>query len=481
MSRRTLLTGSAAPAFEIPDPLPGGGGGDPDPGTGWPDTDDTTLLALRPAGRVVASGTVANTAARNTESARLVAAIDADGLGGGYGYWDYAGPDYRTELFLQPGTYTGGGNSAWRSVVGTDPDNRTVLASDVANGGVIHSFGSHYMENLHLTAITNSENSAPKYPWHITGGEMCIAANCTFDLSQIEPGTIEGGSGIAGWVGADGDSGMTILLYKCHFEPGPLANTLNIHGPGGELRLPMTTIFVDCTGLDSLELYAPGDVATEGGGSRLYVINTPVAKVGAAAGCHVYTDGAAPAMSSNAGTIHRGVTEWPIPEGGMSDLWSEHFYPSSVGSGYTYTPTVTDAAPFQPVVGRTYYTRIRPDRAARYTHFGVTCTTAAGQYAIRSNPADSPYVRDEAPPIESLDPDVTLALGANQWKAYYAYTRYPGDNGFWHRVEFSSSSARVTGSATLAGITDCAYTDNGTTLVPVAAGTPHPLPFVRAT
>lgn len=480
MSRRSLLAATGR-APVIPDP-PDGGGGDPDP-TGWPTTTDPVVLAMRPTGRLVASGTATDTATRDALASSLAAAVDADAQAG-FLYWDGIGPDYRTELFVQPGTYAGGGNSSWRAIVGTDTNQRTVLASSVANGGVIHSFGSHYMENLHLTAQTNGSNTAPKYPWHITGGEMNIAANCTFDLSQIEPDTVTGGEGIAGWVGADGDAGMTIVFYGCHFEPGPLMNTLNLHGPAtGDLRLPMTTIFVNCTGLNGVEIYCPGGVATAGGGSRLYVINTPVAGLGADTGCHVYTNSAAPAMTANAGTIHRDVTTWPIPDGGLSDLWSDYFYPSSIGDEpTTIAPTVTDAAPMAPVAGRTYLTRVRLPSALHVNVSGVTITTAAGQVRQFHFPADTPYAVDEAPsPAHPTTNPETVTMGQMPWTHYYAYTRYPGGNGIWHKVQFTNASARVTGSAQLAGLTDCYYTDDGTTLVPVAAGTPHPVPFIRAT
>ena len=480
MSRRTLLAAAGSSVGTIPDP-PDGGGGDPDPpGTTWPTTTDPVLLAMRPTGRVVASGVATDATTYNALSESTADAVSTEGQTG-YLYWDYSGPDYRTTLFLQPGaTYPGGGAFDWRAIVGTSATTRALMERRDNSGGVIHSFGSMYLENLTLRPLTTTDNSAPKYPWHMTGGKMYIAANCAFDLSQIEADTIEGGSGIAGWIGTDGDSAMTIVLYKCDFISGPKANTLNIHD-GGPPEHPMTLIFVDCTGLDSLGLVCPGGPSSDGEKNKLYVIDTPCASLWADDDGEVYTDGDAPAASGSTGTINRGVTTWPIPDGGLSEHWQDYFYPSSVGGTYTYTPTVSDAAPFQPVVGRTYYTRLRPDRAGRWTHSGVTGTTAAGQYVSRHQPADTPYARDEDPTIELVYPDTTLAVGTNAMKAYFAYSRYPGDNGFWIKQSFSSASARVTGSAMLAGITDCAYTDDGTTLVPVAAGTPHPLPFIRAT
>lgn len=483
MSRRLLLSGRTADPVVIPDPLPGdGGGGDPDPGggTGWPATTDPVLLALRPAGNVAASGTVTDTESFFNESDRQIAAIVAQ-TQAGYGFWDYGGPDYRTAIFMQPGnTYPGGGSYDWRSLVGTDPDNRSVMERRDNSGGVIHSFSSLYLENLHLRPLTTAGKSAPKYPWHITGGKMCIAASCAFDLSAIEPDTIEGGDGIAGWIGADGDSAMTIVLYKCDFIPGPLANTLNIHD-GGPPEHPMTLIFVECTGLDGVEVFCPGGPSEDGQKNRLYVIDTPVAALGCDTDGEVFTNGSAPAMVASTGTIHRGVTDWPIPAGGVSEFWADYYYPSSIGTTYTYTPTVADAAPFQPVPGRTYFTRLRPDRAGRYTHSGVTATTPAGQWKIQHGPADTAYERDVPISATTLTPDTPVTAGINEWRGYYAYSRYPGDNGFWTYVAFSSASARITGSAELAGLTDCFYSDDGATLVPVAAGTPHPLPFIRAT
>lgn len=469
----------------MPPPPDGGGGGgtdpDPPPAVGWPTTTDPVLLAMRPTGRVVASGTVANTAARDTESERQVNAILSEARTG-YGYWDYGGPDYRTAIFMQPGTYTGGGQYEWRSLVGTNPANRTVMEARNNSGGVVHSFSSLYMENLRLVPLTTVDNSAPKYPWHITGGRMCIAANCAFDLSQIESDTIEGGSGIAGWIGADGDSGMTIILYKCDFIPGPKANTLNIHD-GGPPEHPMTLVFVDCTGLDNLGLVCPGGASTDGQKNRLYVINTPCASLWADGNGEVFTNSAAPAATGSTGTITRGVTAWPVPAGGLSELWEDYYYPSSVGAAYKYQPAVTDAAPMAPVPGRTYYTRLRPDRAGRYTHGGVTVTTVGGQISQSHTPSDTLYTRNEPvnPQIPQVDP-IAVTSGELAWRAYYAYSRYPGDNGFWHKVRFTGSSAvRVTGSAQLGGLTDCYYSDDGVTLVPVTAGTPHPLPFIRAT
>lgn len=475
------MLAAASSGVPIVDPPP-----DPEPPTsGWPSTADATLLALRPSGRVVASAEATDSATRDTAATALLNAVYADARTG-FGYWDGIGPDYRTDLFLVPGnTYTGGGNSDWRAIVGTNPATRTLIEARNNSGGVIHSFGSIYMENLHLRPLTTVEKSAPKYPWHITGGEMCVAARCTFDLSAIEADTIQGGNGIAGWVGADGKQGMTIIFYKCDFIAGPIANTLNIHGQGSTEDNPMTLAFIDCTGLNSVEVFTPGaDVTASGERNRFYIINTPMSKIGGNANTDIYTDGAAPAMALNAATITRGTTAWDVPEGGLSDLWADYYYPSSIGvAPIKLTPTVSDAAPMQPVAGRTYITRIRNTTAMRVTHSGVTVTTAGGQVSYTHIPADSPYLRNEAasPAHPTLDP-LTVTSGDMTWKAYYAYSRYPGDNGFWHKVRFTGSSAvRVTGSAQLAGLTDCYYSDDGVTLVPVAAGTPHPLPFIKST
>ena len=64
---------------------------------------------------------------------------------------------------------------------------------------------------------------------------------------------------------------------------------------------------------------------------------------------------------------------------------------------------------------------------------------------------------------------------------YYAYTRYPGDHGFWVQFAADNASLRVEGSAELPGLTDCYYTDDGTTLTQVNAGTRFPVLRLRGT
>lgn len=479
MSLLSLLAGTTG-SIVVPPVDP------PAPTTGWPTTTDPVVLAMRPTGRTVTEGRATDDATAATESTRQVNAIQADARPDGFGYWDMAGPDYRTTLFYAPGTYSGSAPSDWRALVGENPSSRSLIAKRDNSGGVVHSFGSLYMENLHLQGLTTTDHFTPKYPWHMTGGQMCIAANCTFDNSAVTSDVTTGDGGIAGWLGADGTSGMTIILYKCNFVAGVRGNGLNIHGPSGAMSKPMTLVFVDCTGLDTVEILAPGILASNGQPSRMYVINTPMAKIGAGPGCYVYTNGTAAAHPGNEGTIVRSTTTWPVPTGGIDTPWSSYYYPSKIGTGtYDSTHTVTDAAPFQPVVGRTYFTRIRLDQAMHVTHAGVYVTTAAGRLGVSTQPATTPYLADEVPnaaaPVTVGANSADAVLGTQAIKQYNAYSRYPGDNGIWVKCAFSSSSVRVSGSSQIAGMTDCAYSDDGTTLVPVTAGTPHPRMFIRST
>lgn len=450
----------------------------------WPETTDPDLLALRPAGRTLGTAYVSGPDVAAQVATDLLTTYQ-QGTRGGYLAWDGTGPQYRTTLFLAPGVFGGGGNSEWRAVVGLDPENRTVLESKIPNGGVIHSFGSHYMENLHLTCLTDldrpeGEANVPKYPWHITGGEMCIAANCTFDLSQVHPDTLGGG---AAWVGADGSGGMTVLLYNCHFIPGPLNNIINIHGPasGEPMQFPMQYIVVNCTGLESLPMFCPGGPDVHGNGSEMWIINTPVASIEGLAGDHIYVDSDVPVLPGNQATIHRNVTEWPIPEGGLSSLWQSYFYPSDIGNEPTdITVEVPDAAPFAPTPGRTYYTKVPFTRAARATHIGVTVTQAAGNAGLTMVTADTQYIWDEEPTPILLEENTPTQVGLTVRQHYYAYTRYPGTNGIWHLCSFDDPGVRVMGSEALPGIVECRYTDDGVTFHDVPEGTAHPIPVFRA-
>jgi hypothetical protein len=191
----------------------------------------------------------------------------------------------------------------------------------------------------------------------------------------------------------------------------------------------------------------------------------------------VYTDTDLPVVG-NPVAVNRNTTALPnIVDGSLPEI-NAVYYPSALTDTTPadyYAAAVTDAAPMAPVPGRMYLTRVPLPEAQRIQRVGFTCTTAAGSYGAHLEPADTAYVRDADPSLSLPGTGTALAVGANSYQHYYAYTRYPGDNGIWAKVRFDNAAARVTGSAQLPGLAECAYTDDGVTLVPVTAGTPHPL------
>lgn len=478
MSRRLLVAAGGSV---------GGGGGPVDPDdpdappqtSDWPTTADITVLALRPEGRTLAARYATNDAQVTEADDILQDAVFDAGLAGGYSAWGDPGPDYSTRLVLAPGTYVDSAITAWRAVVGAGgPGNRTIIDKPGASGGAVHSYGAAYMENLHMVGHGIPNETGPKYPWHITGGPYSVAVNCTFDCSGYESATA--------FVGADGSSGHLIVLYKCDFIA--LAGddgSFNIHGPGDSSTpaLPLSLVFIDCIGLDDVALSVPAGVAGNGEGSTLHVINTPCASIGGTTGTHVYTDGDAPASGTNAATIHRDVTSWTPPEHAPlpdNDEGYDYYYPSAITSPPT-TQRIdgVTTAPFQPVSGRTYLTRVHLDQAMRVTHCGVTLTTAAGNVKLRPEPANT-LTGNPPGDVAVFGGGQAAALGDVVYQHQYARTRYPGSPGIWVGMQFDNTTVRVTGSTQIpAG--DMYYTDDGTTFTPVTPGTLHPLAFVRGT
>lgn len=467
----------------------GGGGVDPDapvvvPPTDYPYTTDPLILALRPDGRLLAAVRVSTPEQVTAADTTLNNAVSTEGFKGGYLAWGDSGPDYSTRQVMSAGTYPDAGITDWRAVVGAGgPGNRTVINKPGASGGAVHSYGAAYMENLHMVGHGVPNATGPKYPWHITGGPYSVAVNCVFDCSGYESSTA--------FIGADGQPGHLIVIYKGDFRalPGD-SGSFNIHGPadGTPPDRPLTLVFIDCIGLDETGLSVPAGVATNGEGSSLYVINTPCASLSGVAGTHIYTDGDAPASGFNAATIHRGVSQWtppdhaPLPD---NDYGYGYYYPSAIASPpSTHKAKPTVDGQLQPVAGRIYYVKVHLDTAARITHSGVSASVGGGTWNVRHDPIEP---QNAGQPPATGDPwgggaDIgALAVGSNLWQHYYARSRYPGSPGFWVAIKFSSTAARVDGSTAYAA-GEAYYSDNnGASVVAVAPGALHPLPFLRGT
>lgn len=488
--RRLLLTGKQP--LQIPAPPDGGGGGPIDPGPtnplypGWPATTDTFLESIRPKGRRIITTSVGIPgAAYTTVAAAATAAanaVNADGLDGGL-YWDGAGPDYRNDVLIGPAIYNEeGGGGQWNCYVGTsgDPTN-TVLQFGGDSGGTLHTFGSIYLENLTIKAYSVDGDVSPKYPWHITGGPITIAANCIFDVRGAVSGvSAVGGNRTAGLVGKD--SSVLTIFYKCKFIGDPAAGItgFNMHGGSTPGRWPETCIFLDCETENISGIGSTGNLSLTGERSKLYVINLThdglLGEISSDANTDVFTN---TSLALTGGTtITYGVNEPPALVNGMLPELDAFFYPSAIGEQGDQSVTVTDAAPMSPVANRQYYVKIRLTEAQRIQVAGYVCSFADGNYGISLEPVDTPYELDKLPSLDLLGTSVPLALGRVASQHYYAYTRYPGDNGIWVKVRFNSATAQIMGSAQLPGLTDCFYTDDGVSLNAVTAGTPHPLLFI---
>ena len=485
---RRLLLGGTGPALVVPDPPEGGDPPvdppvDPTPSThtGWPATTDPTLAAIRPAGRVIAARTVGGSAPTDPNlGAALTAAKQASEVEGQTGslYWDGTGPDYRTDVILATGNHPGPhGGHAWVNIVGAtgDPADTTIAATG-SGSGVLHLWGSSHIEGVTLKAIFDPASGAPKYAVHLTSGPYAVNtfANVTFDTAAAAGTPPPGGQETGGSVGSDGGFGQYTLFYKCRFPTGGM----NLHGgPVGDQ--PMTMIFIDC--------YAPHDIGfaglgtTTGGKDKLYVIGGTVGSITSDTTTDVYTDRDCPV--TGAASVTRGHTDWPKPTRGLPPLQTTLYTPSAVATGPSTTSvTVTDLAPMAPVPGRIYVQRVPARPGLRVTHAGYTATTAAGEHLIRHDPADTPYVRNGAanPSLASGTPADPVTVGTNAWRHYYAYTRYPGDNGIWVGIQWDSAAVRVQGSASLPGLTDCYWSDDGNTLTKATPGTPFPRAHISA-
>ena len=454
-----LLTACTRPATQPPDVHHGAGT------PLWPATTQA-LAAMRPTGRLLGTrrvalsdATDASIAAANDAGATLVT---TDSRSGGALSWNYTGPDYRVDTLVGPGTHTGSGTGSWKCIVGTDPVERPVVSTTGLASGTIHTYGSAWLENLRIESRTDG-TGRPKYPWHITGGQVSVAINCEFWTDGAQA------------IGMDGESGHYVLLYGC-----TLNSTTNFHGPadGSNQSAPITYVLVNCTSTHDVTMTATP--ITGGGKSTIHVIGGSIPGIVTNAHIDVYTDH--PTMPvTGANSTTRGVTTWPGLVGGLPDNWRAHYYPSKIGQASRIEPGLAGAAPMAPVPGRVYITRVKSTTAMRARRVHVQCTTAAGQFAAFFTPADASLGAPTAAPAALLAPTTALTAGDKSWTHYYAYTRHPGDGGWWAKCQFSSADARVLGSTILAGETDCYYSDDGTTLVPVAAGTAHPVMAISDT
>lgn len=447
---------------------------DPDPGTnGWPTANDPTVTALRPAGRVVQAYRVGGTDSTHSTigaaSDAAQAAQSAAGRQTAVAWLGNPGPDYRCDILVAPGVrneHLGWGG--WNNLVGTGPGLTIREAGE--SQGVIHTFGSMHLENLTIESAVNGSNLSPKYALHITGAEQLTAVDVTFDVTDAVGSSNWSGGGV---MGADFLDGSVGYFYGCTFR-GESGQEGNLHGPadGSPVTQGLVMCFIDCTYEGGLSGPQFGGASPAAGSNSMYVIGGTMTQINAGTGTHVYTNLDVPVVGG--GTVTRGVTSWPQPTTGLHPRWHAYYLPSSIGSEpVTYTPTVSDAATMTPVAGRTYVTRVKPPTAFHATSVRHTSSGGGGLYGVHINPADS-----TAPTVApSLDwPNVA---GQNTTDHYYFHTRYPGDDGFWVYQRFNGSVTGVVGSAQLAGVTDCYYID-GVALVPVTAGTPHPLPTLVA-
>lgn len=465
MSLLGLLAASSGGGSMPPIPTPTGV---------WPETTDPILQALRPSGRrLYWDGLVGGDLGPSMDA--LKAVTGGEGATG-YLFWDGAGPEYRGDLLLAPGQYSGAGVAGFSNIVGTNPADRALCTSAGSSSGVFHTWGSCHLENLVIEAISDA-SGAPKYCIHMTAGVNAVQtfANVRFDASLATGPVPEGGQGNAGTVGSDGGGGQLTVFYKCEFASAGM----NLHG-GPITDRPMVMVFIDCIAPHGVGFAGTG--TSSGGKDELWVIGGNIASITSGSTTDVYTDRSPGQISvTGAHATHWDTSEWPIPIQGLSPFMRDFYYPSNIGVDEVQEVYVTDKAPMNLVPGRTYIQRVPMDFAARIGHSQATIVTPAGNVALSLQPVNDAYGTPPSPPTGSLTPTTAASAGVFEWKNYYAWTRYPGQDGFWVKFSGTSSACTVESSAQLPGLTECYYTDDGTTLTRVNAGARFPVLRIRGT
>lgn len=480
MTRRLLL--AAGGGASTPPADPGDGGG-----VEFPATTDPTLLALRPTGmRNLAAVTATPGADMSTLIDTITDAQEAQ-FETPYGAF---GPDHSGVLLLPPGEYVGGfGTGQWLAVVGTtgNPEDVVIHSDTIQADGVMHPFSPVYIEGVTLKGSWNpSLDQSPKYAAHIAGSQRTTFANVIFDVSEAHiSSAVDSTWGCAGTVGMDGAPGISLTFYRCTFldVTGEGRLGMNLHGgPAGDT--PAVVAFIDCTIPKGIGYNGPGGPVDD----KVYVIGGTVGgsfQVGG--GVHVYTDHDN-TVTGAAGTT-RGVTTWPTPTSrGLSALWLDYYYPSSLATlGTTVVrASVADAAPMTPVAGRTYYCPVPVASAVHLNRWGLYVRSGAGKawgWLPQPDPGiyfGSPFPRDE-PEVSAFPINVTLTAGEMLNPYFYSWVLYPatsaGGNRAWFHFKIpDTTGVTIDGSAMLPGLHDCYYSDdNGVTLVKATAGTPFPL------
>jgi hypothetical protein len=490
-----------------------GGGGDPDPPdppdapqATWPTTSDPVLTALRPAGRVLGVFTVDDrfsvTAANkhNPEPAFEGIFDTEDGLqvadaGANWNLFPQVdvGPDYRGDVIVAQDTYqVAMGSGGWGAMVGAaatrpvdDFGEATILQAandgtdpDVGGGGIIHSFGSLYLEGITLRSYSvDGHDVAPKYPWHITGGQVMIAAHCTFDITDAVFG-VDGQA--AGTVGMDGLPGAFVVFYRCKFTKAPGAPGMNLHGsdPG---VLPITVCFIECDVTDLGDIGFGASLTLSSGRNKFYVIGCTGLTQITTDGCDVFTDDPDCDFVDNGtgSTITRGTTDWPVPDaGGLPDWWADYYYPSEIDTPHGFTIGMGDAANFTPPAGRQYLVPVASavTDAIHVTHTGIVAAAAGGEYlTVPKRIFTDPDT--DAPDLNLGDFHQNVVNGAQDWQQFQFFTWYPGEADRLYVQATFDGTALVKGSLTAAAD---ALMNDGSGWEPVPGGTRVPVVSVRS-
>lgn len=483
MSHFLLMTAGGVVTPVDPETPPG-----PD---GFPITSDPVLQALRPSG---VRNLAVKTADPGSDMGELLDELKATQDALTETPYGATGPDHSAILFLPPGEYQGGfGTGRWASVVGTtgNPADVVIHSDTIEADGVVHPYSPVYFEGLTLKGSWNSQlDQSPKYAAHIAGSQRTTFANVIFDVTEARiSSAIDSTWGNAGTVGMDGSPGTTVIFYACDFRDvaGQSRLGMNIHG-GPEGTIASTIAFIDCVLPKGLGYNYAGQNASLDPRDKVYVIGGTVGGTFEMGGSvDVYTDH--DNVVNGAVNVFRNQTEWPVPaEHGLRDLWFDYYYPSilDVVGTTEVRATVTDVAPMTLVSGRTYYCPIPVTSAVHLNRWGLHVRSGAGaNWGWLAQPDPGVYygspVPGNKPEPSAFVTDAVLASGKILNSYYYSWMLYPatsvgGNRGWFHFKVPNASGVTVDGSAQIAGMYDCYYSDdNGVTLTLATMDQPFPL------
>lgn len=301
-----LATTAVTPAPPAPDPRP--------------EPLDSVIAAIRPSGRLIGTLIVAQdgsgdhtTISDATAEARDIqsAQLQADGL-------TVATPNHRVDIIVKEGRYEEDSIRSYPRWAAYYADGDVIVTRTTQNATGVADIGGYvYIEGFDFLKTTPPGEWTPKYPTHNAARGTTIWANVGFWTGEV------GGPHRGRASGNDGNSGSTVLFYKCRANGDMASHGWDSQGADSD---PQHIIFVETVTTGSVGFrsgdggggLSPDVSWVVGGQSGLVQVSGPNASL------HLDPAHATGSVAFNAATQTQD-THWPIPFGGLSPRDRAHY------------------------------------------------------------------------------------------------------------------------------------------------------------